>query len=356
LFKKLIERFNPPDISKMHKDKKEIEAHQKRNKLIQLRVSTFLKDWLSLHDELNDIDKELLKRFSNFAKERISKNGNEGIQIANKITQTANARLSSSVSHALKVQQLLPAQPKIFNDISPVRFVLDTDPNIIASVLTEIEFKLYSQLKASEFLLQSWIKYKFRAPNVSRMINRFNDVSLWVGSCILWQPDIENRIAVFSTFITIADKLLQLNNFNSLFAILAGLQLSAIYRLQLHEKINKKKKSKYEQLLEFMSSKGSFSNYRKALGAVPCIPYLGLYLTDLVFVDEGNPNKINNVINWRKREQIYTIINSIQQFQHFRYEFPPTTQNILAYLQEVPHHEKDLLYNFSLMVEPRKGN
>ena len=97
-----------------------------------------------------------------------------------------------------------------------------------------------------------------------------------------------------SNFVTLAQYLRKINNFNTAFSIIAGLQLTAVYRLKLDEQIPKNKQKIYNELLELMNSRKSFKvkkiqeispkfqNYRTALveSTPPLIPYLGLYLTD----------------------------------------------------------------------------
>ena len=47
----------------------------------------------------------------------------------------------------------------------------------------------------------------------------------------------------------------------------------------------------------------------------PVVPYVGLYLSDLTFIDEGNPNEINGLINFSKRMLLYEVIQQVQQYQ-----------------------------------------
>jgi len=41
-----------------------------------------------------------------------------------------------------------------------------------------------------------------------------------------------------------------------------------------------------------MHSRGNFSEYRKALqeSQAPCLPYFGVFLTDITFTEDGNPD------------------------------------------------------------------
>ena len=46
----------------------------------------------------------------------------------------------------------------------------------------------------------------------------------------------------------------------------------------------------------------------------------GMYLTDLTFVEDGNPNRTGGLINFRKRQLEYNIMVDILQFQDKSYD------------------------------------
>lgn len=55
--------------------------------------------------------------------------------------------------------------------------------------------------------------------------------------------------------------------------------------------------------------------------------YLGMYLTDLTFIEDGHPDLTpNGLINFMKRRQIALVIREIQQFQNDAYNFKPLPQ------------------------------
>jgi hypothetical protein len=95
-----------------------------------------------------------------------------------------------------------------------------------------------------------------------------------------------------------------------------------------------------EELTELMSMQGSYCAYREELKRAqqnpPCIPYMyvlyacveetlsfcillryiddrGVCLSDLTFIDDGNPDTIDNLINWTKCKMIYKATKSIQE-------------------------------------------
>lgn len=67
-----------------------------------------------------------------------------------------------------------------------------------------------------------------------------------------------------------------------------------------------KTKVMFETLQGFVSREGNFPNFRAAhaKAQTPMIPYLGIVLQDMLFVDEGNKNFDNNgYINFQKRRR-----------------------------------------------------
>lgn len=60
-----------------------------------------------------------------------------------------------------------------------------------------------------------------------------------------------------------------------------------------------------------MSSDGRFRSLRDALHRCdpPCIPYLGMYLTDLSFIEEGTPNFTEDgLLNFSKMRMVSIIL------------------------------------------------
>ena len=52
----------------------------------------------------------------------------------------------------------------------------------------------------------------------------------------------------------------------------------------------------------------------------PCIPYLGMYLMDLVFIEESTPDFLDgNLINFSKLRMVSHIIRDIRTFKQSKY-------------------------------------
>jgi len=243
--------------------------------------------------------------------------------------------------------------------ISPLDVFHATNAEQIAQQLTIVDFAMYSNLRGSEFLNQSWNKpqLKHRSPNVVNLIQRSTRLSLWIASMVLHEDKVTQRAKVIEKMIDICTCLKKLHNYNTLMGTIAGLNISSVHRLKKTMKlVSKQKRKELEEVMELMSSDSSFKIYRKTLHSVvpPVIPYIGVSLTDLTFIEDGNPDMVNGHINFRKRELIYKVIQSILQNQPIAYKISPV-EPLHTFLQELAYNQsEDDLYNFSLYVEPRE--
>jgi len=104
-----------------------------------------------------------------------------------------------------------------------------------------------------------------------------------------------------------------------------------------------------------MSPNSSYKNYRVTLAkaSLPILPYIGTYLSDLTFIDDGNPDYTKkNLINFQKRELVYSVISDIERCKQTSYTFP-RVEPIYTLLVELPTCTDKDLYQLSLAYEPR---
>ncbi len=111
---------------------------------------------------------------------------------------------------------------------------------------------------------------------------------------------------------------------------------------------------------KLMNSNRNFNEYRDMMRLVtaPCVPFFGVYLTDLTFVENGNPDFLqgdSQMINFSKRVKIADIIREIQQYQSLPYVFHDV-DDIQSYLtagfDSAPSIDEQ--YQLSLTLEPRE--
>eukprot|EP01126_Amoeba_proteus_P058114 TRINITY_DN7461_c0_g1_i3.p1 TRINITY_DN7461_c0_g1~~TRINITY_DN7461_c0_g1_i3.p1 ORF type:complete len:313 (-),score=49.50 TRINITY_DN7461_c0_g1_i3:249-1187(-) len=230
-------------------------------------------------------------------------------------------------------------------------------PTILTQHLTMLSFEIWKELQPSELMNATWTKPQTQhlSPHVCRLIKRFNHVSSWVASSILYQERLTDRIKYLQYFIECLYVCEKINNYNDMLAILSGINNSAVRRLShSFAGLSRKYKSCYTKLDNLMHPDSSYRAYRSCLRKClpPALPYLGVYLTDIIFIEEGNPDRKKGLINFSKRRLLYKVIEEIQQKQAVCYNFSTQSQ-ILTYLEELPHEGDDQLYRLSLQREPR---
>ena len=83
--------------------------------------------------------------------------------------------------------------------------------------------------------------------------------------------------------------------------------------------------------------------------------YLGSYITDLTFIDDGNKKYLpNGYINFTKCRRIAEVIKEIQQYQQLTYTFH-RVPFIIEYFEKMEIMNESKQYDQSLIIEPRQS-
>ena len=126
---------------------------------------------------------------------------------------------------------------------------------------------------------------------VQRSIKIVNYLSDWVATLVLVQTQRKNRARLFEKFILVASHLRDLENFDALMGVLAGLNSQPVHRLDADYENLKTRSSykKFRSLNRLMASDKGYAAYRMALASSNAerIPYLGCHLQDLTRFSEG---------------------------------------------------------------------
>jgi hypothetical protein len=252
-----------------------------------------------------------------------------------------------------------PPPPPILSKKAP-REVEEIDTVELARQVTLMMFSTFQRVEPWELLDCAFSKKDkaTRAPNVVALTEQFNDFSSWVVYNVVTQMDLKKRAALVRKFIAMAEELRRIGNLNGVFAIVAGLSGAPVHRLKkTWELVSKEKKSNdaWEFQLELTNPQSSFSQYRSAKSSIdpPAIPYLGVYLQDLTFIEEGNNDKLENgYVNFVKFRMIADILVEIKQFQQKEYNLQPVP-SIQEYLLATRILDEEKLFALSQQVEPR---
>jgi len=175
--------------------------------------------------------------------------------------------------------------------------LVNFDVRELALQMTLIDSRYFKQIRLTELVGQAWNKNKRKAPHVIRFISHTNRVTDWVVSSILSEESPKQRAKILTNFINLLSALKNYRNFSSIMAVISALNSSAISRLKLtHNMLNMKHIKMASAFSEMMRSVSSFKAYRTALRSSnePCIPFMGVTLSDLTFLEDGNPDFITD--------------------------------------------------------------
>jgi len=325
LFTKLLERYQVPRLANQSRGQHLLAAIP-----VQVKVWSLVKRWLTDYPEDLTETPDLLRQFILLLRE------------------------DNHTSLAECLETILPQQL-----LNPVGW-LNHKEKEIAEQLTLIEFEMFSKISQREFVAFSWSKQNKEqtSPHLSKMIARFNRFAKWVSFSIVNEEKLTDRVKVFSKFIEIGEWCHKLHNYNTLMAIIAGLTHTAVHRLKdTKANLPTQHVQTLESLTTLMSSTKSYQAYRQDQRAcsAPSLPYIGVNLTDLTFMEEGNPDRVGtSSINFRKFKVIQEVIATITALQNTPYEITPE-EPLFHFLQSVASPlDEEGLYNLSLEREPRQ--
>jgi len=220
------------------------------------------------------------------------------------------------------VTETIPQVPRDIRD-SKVN-LLSIKCQDLAEQFTLISFEILSKVEPIHLL---YVKLNKKITSLMKLISHFNRIYYWVATQILIQKTDQERVEVGKYMIKLEQELAKQNNFNDLNAVVNGLEFSRICRSKETKKlIDDKLIESHIQLSKTLSPCSNYKNYRVALkkAGLPCIPYIGLEMTDLQFIRSGYPDEIEkNIANFQKCKGLYNRISPFIQYQSVPYKFEP---------------------------------
>lgn len=368
---------------------------------VRLRVYNAFKGWLESHWR-EQTDRTALKYIISFAEERLGAvlptAGPRLLELAKRVSGHGPLvpRLVSSMGKTnTAIAQYVPAdtplpQPAIsksqlhslhsFKAGGSTPTILDFEPLELARQLTVRQMAIFSSILPEELLASQWMKNGgAEAPHVKAMSSLSTDLSNLVAETILQHPEIKKRAAVIKQWIKIAHHCLDLHNYDGLMAIICSLNSSTISRLRkTWDAISLKRKEMLRAMQDIVEPSQNHKVLRTRLHdhVPPCLPFLGMYLTDLTFVDIGNPATKQmslgteaddvgagglTVVNFDKHSRTAKIIGELQRFQipYRLMEVPDMQDWLAAQIRRVrdsdPGNVQVTYYRKSLLLEPRES-
>ena len=213
--------------------------------------------------------------------------------------------------------------------------LLDFQVLELSNQLTLIESEIFCSIRSSELLNENYTAKKAHlklANNVRQSLLFTNCLSGYVLESIL-QPGLtdKQRVNQVKQWLKVSFSCYEMRNFNSMVAIITSLQSHLITRIKrIWEDLSPKYTHLYEYLCTVAHPQNNFNVYREKLRVFlenneynyPVVPYFSLFLQDLTFVTDGNPNyrKANTFLNQKlinidKHLKLTRVIADIETLQ-----------------------------------------
>ncbi|KAM3436249.1 hypothetical protein MY4824_004400 [Beauveria thailandica] len=367
---------------------------------VRLRVYNAFKGWLESHWR-DSTDRDALKVIMPFAEGKLAavlpSAGRRLLELAMKVSGQGSLvpRLVSSIGKTnTAIGQYIPAEtplppPSIsrhqhhllnaFKAGNALPTILDFEPLELARQMTLKQMNIFCAIMPEELLGSQWMKKGgAEAPNVKAMSSLSTDLSNLVADTILEHVEIKKRATIIKQWIKVAHQCQELHNYDGLMAIICSLNSSTISRLRkTWDAVSPKRKDLLRTLQAIVEPSQNNKVLRTRLHdhVPPCLPFLGMYLTDLTFVDIGNPATKQmslgtegaddgtgglTVVNFDKHTRTAKIIGELQRFQipYRLTEIPDMQDWITSEIGRVRQNDQGNVqvsyYRKSLLLEPRE--
>ncbi|KAL6117279.1 rapgef2 [Pungitius sinensis] len=180
----------------------------------------------------------------------------------------------------------------------------------VATQLSMRSFELFCAIEPTEYI-DDLFKHRSKAGSASlkRFEEAINDETFWVATEVTREPNQIKRMKTVKHFIKIALHCRECKNFNSMFAIISGLNLAPVSRLRgTWEKLPSKYEKLFGDLQDLFDPSRNMAKYRNVLNnqnlQPPIIPLFPVIKKDLTFLHEGNDSKVDGLVNFEKLRMI----------------------------------------------------
>ncbi|XP_055980203.1 rap guanine nucleotide exchange factor 6 isoform X3 [Sorex fumeus] len=187
----------------------------------------------------------------------------------------------------------------------------------VATQLSMRDFDLFRNIEPTEYIDDLFkLDSKTGNTHLKEFEDMVNQETFWVASEVLTESNQLKRMKIIKHFIKIALHCRECKNFNSMFAIISGLNLACVARLRgTWEKLPSKYEKHLQDLQDLFDPSRNMAKYRNILSSQsmqpPIIPLFPVVKKDMTFLHEGNDSKVDGLVNFEKLRMIAKEIRQV---------------------------------------------
>eukprot|EP01137_Pigoraptor_chileana_P030546 Opistho-2@17179 len=332
LFKMMSTRFNMTMVNNANENDKTY-FEKWRRPIMTLVINTVV-HWITWHYQDFADNPDLDAMLSTF----LANVSEQNFRIAREMLDELRA-MHRAKSVAVK-DLLVGPPPKSFKKRLD-SIVPKTKAPELAEQITLFDAEIFAKVTPIEYMNTIWPpkgkEKEEHSPMLMQFIQRFDTESYWVATEVCSFGDPQMQSLMIRKFIKVAVRCLELNNFYSMFAVMGGLSFPPIRRMKAAwEMLSEKTLRAKERVEKIMNPSRNMRSYRDAIAAVPkgtaAIPFLPVYMKDLVFINDGNPKLIEGMINFEKLTMLANVVQRLVEFRSSPYPIVRVT-HVMSYLE-----------------------
>ncbi|KAL7715456.1 Ras guanine nucleotide exchange factor [Entamoeba marina] len=236
------------------------------------------------------------------------------------------------------------------------------NPEDLCRQMTLMSFDLFKKIRLNELLMWTSSSKEFQCKSILAITNFSNQVVSYFVDSILSTKHLKRRICVVDTICKLGLEAERLHNYDLLVTISFCFNRSPIHRLKkTFHGLSSSSTEFLSRLYSLTSPENNWRNLRQATLASEnvehAIPYLGIYLSDLTFINDGNEFVLSNgLINYYKCYLLMNVaqhVYNLQQIPYVDLARSPELCSVLSQLFLSTSNNSDITqFNISKLLEP----
>lgn len=248
----------------------------------------------------------------------------------------------------------------IYMSAATIPTVLQFQAHVIAYQITLIEAAIFSAIPPHALLEHS---SKSPHPRIVASTDFFNYITRCIEHSILLPQEASSRAQLIHYWIKVASRCFDVNNYQTLKAIISALNTPPVQRLKrTWAYIPKKSSTKLEALNELMSEANNYGAYREHMGMVsttvvngksvqlirdehysrPTVPFLGTFIHDITYLLAAFKSS-GKAQPPEEEPRIHEVLNTMRRFQTGPRYTPSLPASFLKSSQK--HHFRPAISN-----------